>query len=417
SLSSMNGLGAIVSGRDMGTESPLPARQIILWSPQTDAHILAGGKDSGGTLPRYSITDVGTLPGDIESDAIGLNDKGEVVGESIATHIDDGQAVGHGFVWKAGLMYDLGVTHGYQTSTAFRINKNDQIAGTVENNGQPVTIKTISRACWWHSGAIHVLPLGPLAVWDMAVGINDHCAIIGTLSLPMTRMMPVMHAALWRNGRLRDLGILPGFPSASAVAINAQEDIVCNSERFENVESQVRLLSRAYLWQNGKKTDLGLLPGCNSSRANKINDAGEIIGQCSAETFARPIGPQRAFVWQNHHMVELNGLEGSVSSSPFGINDLGDIVGIGSLPTPGVGFDMQSATDFPSPDDGSTNLDALTTTAVLWRTGRAYDLNSLIPADSGWHLTSANAVNNRGQIVGQGVQDGKKRGYLLTPIL
>ena len=30
------------------------------------------------------------------------------------------------------------------------------------------------------------------------------------------------------------------------------------------------------------------------------------------------------------------------------------------------------------------------------------DLNSLLPADSGWVLTTANAINNKGQIVGQG---------------
>jgi hypothetical protein len=35
------------------------------------------------------------------------------------------------------------------------------------------------------------------------------------------------------------------------------------------------------------------------------------------------------------------------------------------------------------------------------------DLNTLIPANSGWELMYATDINNRGQIVGYGVRDGK----------
>ena len=415
-LSDLSGLGAIVSGLDAGTGSTLPARQVVLWLPGTDAHVQAGGEDTEGTPPHYSITDIGTLPGDIESDADGLNDKGEVVGQSISTHTDDGQDVGHGFVWKAGQMYDLGVTYGYHSSVAFRINNAGRIVGTVDNYGRPSTLRTISRGCWWQSGAIHVLSLNPSAIGSLAFGINAHGTTVGMLNLPLFKGTLAAHAALWRDGRLTDLGILPGFPSASASGINGLGDVVCNSERFETVESQVRLLSRAYLWHNGQKTNIGVLPGCNSSRVNAINSNGEIIGQCSAETFAHAISPQQGFVWQNHHMTELKGLEGSVSSSPFGINDQGDIVGIGDSPPPGSGTEAQIATDFPTPDLSNADLNAPKTRAVLWRAGRAYDLSRFLQTASGWQLTIANAVNNRGQIVGHGLHNGKKRGYLLTPL-
>ena len=184
-ISGLTGLGAIVSGQDTGIGNPLPARQIILWSPQTNAHVEAGGKDTGGTLPRYSITDIGTLPGDIESVATGLNERGDVVGQSVATYSSDGQEVGQGFVWKAGQIYGLGVTRGYQDSVAFRISNAGQIVGAVNNHGHPVTLRTLPRGCWWQSGTIHVLHLGPLAVWNLAIGINVHGAIVGTLSLPL----------------------------------------------------------------------------------------------------------------------------------------------------------------------------------------------------------------------------------------
>jgi probable HAF family extracellular repeat protein len=44
------------------------------------------------------------------------------------------------------------------------------------------------------------------------------------------------------------------------------------------------------------------------------------------------------------------------------------------------------------------------------------DLNSLIPANSGWTLIEANAINTSGQIVGYGNHNGFNHAFLLTPI-
>jgi len=41
------------------------------------------------------------------------------------------------------------------------------------------------------------------------------------------------------------------------------------------------------------------------------------------------------------------------------------------------------------------------------------DLNSLLPAGSGWVLTDAMAINDSGQIVGNGVINGQSHAYLL----
>jgi probable HAF family extracellular repeat protein len=43
------------------------------------------------------------------------------------------------------------------------------------------------------------------------------------------------------------------------------------------------------------------------------------------------------------------------------------------------------------------------------------DLNSLIPAGSGWVLTSARGINDAGQIVGTGTISGVQHAFLLTP--
>jgi len=41
------------------------------------------------------------------------------------------------------------------------------------------------------------------------------------------------------------------------------------------------------------------------------------------------------------------------------------------------------------------------------------DLNSLLPANSGWTLTQASAINNEGQIVGYGIHNGATHAFLL----
>jgi len=55
--------------------------------------------------------------------------------------------------------------------------------------------------------------------------------------------------------------------------------------------------------------------------------------------------------------------------------------------------------------------------ALLWKGGKLYDLNDLIPKDSGWeNLSSARDINDRGQIVGEGMKGGEAHAFLLTPV-
>ena len=54
--------------------------------------------------------------------------------------------------------------------------------------------------------------------------------------------------------------------------------------------------------------------------------------------------------------------------------------------------------------------------AFVYSGGKMQDLNRLIPRGSGWTLGDARAINDKGQIVGDGQHDGKQRAFLLTPI-
>ena len=65
---------------------------------------------------------------------------------------------------------------------------------------------------------------------------------------------------------------------------------------------------------------------------------------------------------------------------------------------------------------GNGNCTGAGSHAFVWsRKHGMQDLNALIPANSGWDLPGAVAVNIAGQIVGAGTVDGQQHGFLLTP--
>lgn len=52
---------------------------------------------------------------------------------------------------------------------------------------------------------------------------------------------------------------------------------------------------------------------------------------------------------------------------------------------------------------------------MLYEDGQMLDLNTLIDPASGWYLTEAAAINDRGQIAATGYSNGRQHALLLTP--
>jgi hypothetical protein len=65
--------------------------------------------------------------------------------------------------------------------------------------------------------------------------------------------------------------------------------------------------------------------------------------------------------------------------------------------------------------DTNSSSQSLQTLPALFLDGQVYDLNSLIPANSGWQLSSAISINDSGQIAGMGVYNGVTEPFLMTP--
>jgi hypothetical protein len=76
------------------------------------------------------------------------------------------------------------------------------------------------------------------------------------------------------------------------------------------------LLAHAFRWQNGVLTDLGALPGVNSSAVSGINARGWIAGLSENGVIDPLLGgaPEtRAVLWKGRHIVDLGTLGGNES--------------------------------------------------------------------------------------------------------
>ncbi len=133
--------------------------------------------------------------------------------------------------------------------------------------------------------------------------------------------------------------------------------------------------TEAYLWQNGMVVRLG------NFNAVALNNAGQVVGSA-----ARPL--PGAWLWQNGSIFDLGNL-GGTDVTATAINDLGQVVGESSTAS------------------GASH-------AFIWDGGVMSDLNNLVPAQSGWDLTRATAINRAGQIVGYGRRDGRPSAFRLT---
>ena len=138
------------------------------------------------------------------------------------------------------------------------------------------------------------------------------------------------HAARFTDGVVEDLGTIPGGHTSTGLAINDLGDVVGDSEYSVNGGS----IRHATLFRNGTATDLGFLPSWgNYSRANGINDAGQVVGHSGASLSTTNT---RAFIWDATNGMRDLGTLGGGYAKAFSINDSGFVTGRADT---GGGFD------------------------------------------------------------------------------
>ncbi|HWI69594.1 MAG TPA: hypothetical protein VNS88_14665 [Nitrospiraceae bacterium] len=334
----------------------------------------------------YTITDLGVLKGDNESSGFWINDLGDVVGCSDTqtsygypcTGLVPGQ---HAFLWRRGKgMKDLGTLSAGTVSGAIGINAAGTIVGYSNVKGQPAT--NFIAVQWSSTGTIKRLGTLSGGSSSAAFQINSAGEIAGDSFLSNG----MVNATKWTNGNIKNLGKLQNAIFTAGLAINENGLIV-----GESVFSYgPPFSSHAFLWNGSKMRDLGALWGGVTSMANGINSLGVIVGQSDG---IRTGGNWHAVKWDTSRNIrDLGVLNGGTYSVAFGVNDSNVVVGYGNI---------------------SNNAPH----AMIWTPSHGMrDLNSLIPANSGWTLINANAINNVGQITGYGSKYGHNHGFVLTPV-
>lgn len=157
------------------------------------------------------MQDIGTLGGD-DAAALAINDAGRIVGDSYIT----GNTYWHACLWEGTTKKDLGTLAGGNTSTAFGVNQAGQIVGESKYAGGG----DYSRAFLWEDDTM--TDLGTLGgTVSRAYEINAHQQVVGYSSVGTG----ALHAFLWDAGEMTDLGTLGGTTSI-AFSINDAGQVV-----------------------------------------------------------------------------------------------------------------------------------------------------------------------------------------------
>jgi probable HAF family extracellular repeat protein len=237
-------------------------------------------------------------------------------------------------------------TLGGYNSTVGTINSKGEIAGIAETGrldprcspevqagGNGPQVLDFEAVVWGPDpGQIRELQPLPGDTVGEALAINESGQVVGASGTCANTMLPPIaygsHAVLWeKDGSPRDLGNLGTAVLNIALAVNNQGQAVGFSSL--KADSSPFQGTHAFLWKKDiGMQDLGTLPGDAVSGGERINDAGDVAGvSFDAE------GNPRAFLWQNGRMSDLNAL---APGSPLfllfalGINSRGQVAGFGA---------------------------------------------------------------------------------------
>ncbi len=164
----------------------------------------------------------------------------------------------------------------------------------------------------------------------------------------------------------------------------------------------------AYLQTAGQE-QLIMPPGASSSTGRGVSSSGDVVGYSDSPTMPNFVYSFAAKAFLNLNLGNLQVIPWTAYAnglSPYeyyGINNQNQVVGT---------FMSGNYKDWGGISHAF--LASLTPGALGYG---GLDLNSLLPANSGWILTSATGINDAGQIVGYGIDpSGVYSGYELTPV-
>src|SRR5260370_32568606 len=353
---------------------------------------------------HYKLFDVGTFGGQNRSNAwagIGnrmMNSGGTVIGEAGTSASDPYCLVdcflNDVFQWQNGVLTDLQGLPGNANGTyADSINSAGHVSGA--DGGGAIDLLTgyqkMDAVVWKHG---EVTDLGTLSGnASVAFAINNRAQVVGAALntvldhfssgfpapfcgnfLCIAESYPVMffpsatqmHAVLWQNGSIKDLGTLGG-PDSAALQVNERGQIAGQSylNSIPNATTGVPTIDPFFIGEDGKMLDLGSLGG-TVGWATGLNNQGQVIG---AMTLAGD-GGWHPFLWRHGRLTDLGTL-GVDCGDAKAMHLVADVLGIACSPTAFF--------------------------ATLWRNGVLTNLVTVV----GDTWSESYDINSQGQVVGE----------------
>jgi probable HAF family extracellular repeat protein len=334
-------------------------------------------------LSSYTITVIG--PGN-PNERNGINNASVV--QVVGTNSNN-----HAYLWDSvhGLQ-DLGTVLHDTYSQAYGINDAGQVVGTSElyTFKKELSVLTAEHAFLWTSST----GMKNIGDGDVATGINSAGEVSGTLNnISGTSAV----AGIW-NDKWTSLGTLGATESFGRGVNNYGQAVGTSYSNTSRVDQALLWTPATAGGTTGTLQDLGTFGGANSGAA-AINGQGYVTGGAELPGGSSPV---HAFVWRP---ASPNGTSGTLTDLDPG----------GTGNSSGASINSGGLVAGTSDDNSGKNF------AVLWQPGvHGYtmsDLNSLIPAGTGWDLQYATALNDSGQIVVKATSASLSGWYdlLLTP--
>ena len=398
---------------------------------------VAGGRATGSTgapPPMFSIKSIGYLPGGLSSSAAAINDLGQVTGSGSTYRANfrrQDDHPGEAFLYSKGKLTKLGLVPGSQGTSGVAINNSGLVAVSVERADQQ-----------GHLLAYLARVSGGLVIWTRLPepkvpypygspsGLNGHGTVVG-----QSPAVDYSHAMVWR-------------PSGTGYRFNRARVSLSHVSSLAGVDNQGDMVGTDYglswqfrhalLWVGGSSTPIDL--SCEKYGGSPLGKTCRKFGRGEPSAVARyhlysvtimvageretAGGRQRAIEWELNlaqswaccappmHETLLPLLSGFSASAATAVSTDGSIVG--QMERFAGGYAVRHARSGSArPAMGSY----VPGPAVLWLwpKGKVYNLNDLIPRNSGWNLQQATSINCRGQIVGNGMYHGRSTGFVLTP--
>lgn len=331
---------------------------------------------SAGSLPQYTIMDIGILPGGTASQGFGVSPNGIATGRSFGTPTQ-------AFSWTEGGGL-VALPNLASPSRPFGVGNGVNNAGVVVGTGATTSFGSSPLPLIWENGVVSQLPLPAGETLGRAFGVNASNMAVGSVGSSVT-----------------EFGVI--YAGGGAAVITKTTDTGCYVRTAYGINdagliagfgidpaNAARNVGFVYDRTSDTAFEVGALPGANGAIAFAVGNGGHVVGASMMNQ-----GSGLPFIWsQGGGIAAIPLPDGTTQGSARGVNASGWAVGTAS-----------SAFAIPFLYDGNAT----------------YRLQDLLPGGTGWDLStntssSAMGISDSGIIVGTGVFGGAPHAYAMIPV-